>query len=149
MNSKPVVLVKKLKENALIPHYKSLMAAGADIYACLDQAVDLQAHERVIIPSGIAIELPPGYEAQVRPRSGLAHTHGVTCLNSPGTVDSDYRGEVCVILINHGNTSFRIENGDRIAQLVVAPVSTAEFCVVEDLTSTDRGANGFGSTGLR
>lgn len=133
-----------------LPHYASDGAAGMDLRAATPEAeaVELAPGERRMIPTGIAIALPEGFEAQVRPRSGLAARHGITCLNSPGTVDSDYRGEINVILINHGQEPFRIARGDRIAQLVVAPVARAVWRAAEDLEETARGAAGFGSSGV-
>ncbi len=136
-----------LSENASMPQYATDDSAGADLFAALEEAVVLQPLSRALIPTGIRIALPPGYEAQVRPRSGLALRYGITCLNAPGTIDSDYRGEIKVLLINLGDSSFTVENGDRIAQLVVAPVARAHFCVSERLDETSRGAGGFGSTG--
>lgn len=129
------------------PEYKSAASAGADLRAFLPGPRLLAPGERAAVPTGICIELPPGYEAQVRPRSGLALEHGVTCLNSPGTVDADYRGELRVILINLGAEPYAIQPGDRIAQLVVAPVARASFEAAKSLGSTRRGAGGFGSTG--
>lgn len=139
------VKFKKLTETAIIPEYKSAEAAGMDL--CADQDTILYAGKHRLIKTGIAIELPVGYEAQVRPRSGLAYKYGITVLNSPGTIDSDYRGDVGVILINHSDEVFKVEKGDRIAQLVVVPVSRAEMVEVEELDESDRGAGGFGSTG--
>ena len=124
-------------------------AAGVDLLAALgiSETVTIASGARAIVPCGFAMALPPGYEAQVRPRSGLAAKHGVTVLNSPGTIDEDYRGEVKVILINHGSEAFEIRRGDRIAQMVVAPVSAVTFTERESLDETTRGAGGFGSTG--
>jgi len=130
-----------------VPTYMSARAAGCDLYAAVDQPLSLRPGERARISTGIAIAVPAGFEAQVRPRSGLALASGITCLNSPGTVDSDYRGAVSVILINHGSDTFVVRRGDRIAQLVVAEVRQAEFRVVDELDATARGAGGFGSTG--
>jgi dUTP pyrophosphatase len=129
-----------------IPAYHSAGAAGADLVASLATPILLLPGKRALVPTGISIELPLGYEAQVRPRSGLAVKNGITCLNSPGTIDSDYRGELKVLLINLGDDPFEIRNGDRIAQLVVAQVARASF-VASDLAATERGSNGFGSTG--
>ncbi len=136
-----------LSENARIPQYATEYSAGADLFALLEEAVVLQPLCRALIPTGVRIALPPGYEAQVRPRSGLALRYGITCLNAPGTIDSDYRGEIKVLLINLGDSAFTIQNGDRIAQLVVAPIARAHFSVSERLDETLRGAGGFGSTG--
>ncbi|GFO59444.1 deoxyuridine 5'-triphosphate nucleotidohydrolase [Geomonas silvestris] len=123
-------------------------AAGVDLHAALEgEACVLHPGERALVPTGIALEIPPGYEAQVRPRSGLALRHGISLVNSPGTIDADYRGEVGVILINHGNEPFVIENGERIAQLVFARYERARFVEVEELGETERGAGGFGHTG--
>jgi dUTP pyrophosphatase len=123
-------------------------AAGADLAACLDvPAVVIAPGARLLVGTGWAMEIPVGYEAQVRPRSGLALKHGVTIVNTPGTIDADYRGEVKVLLINHGEAPFTLKSGDRIAQLVVAPVSKARLEEVESLSSTERGAGGYGHTG--
>ena len=132
-----------------LPDYQSAQAAGLDLLAAtpLDRPVVIAPGSRASIPTGLAIALPPGTEAQVRPRSGLASRHGVTVLNAPGTIDADYRGEIQVILINHGSEPFRVERGTRIAQLVIAPVARAQLREVERLDDTARGAGGFGSTG--
>ena len=134
-----------------LPAYASEGAAGLDLRAATPdgEAIEILPGERKVVPTGIAIALPQGYEAQVRPRSGLARSHGVTCLNSPGTVDRDYRGEIQVILINLGQQPFTLARGDRIAQLVVAPVARAAWALVEDLEATARGSGGFGSSGVR
>jgi len=131
------------------PAYESAAAAGMDLRAAVveGEPVRLQPGQRAMIPTGLCIALPPGTEAQVRPRSGLAAKHGVTVLNSPGTVDADYRGEVRVILINHGDEPFMIERGMRIAQMVIAPVTRARITAAENLEETARGSGGFGSTG--
>jgi len=133
-----------------LPAYESAGAAGMDLRAALDgdEALELAAGARALVPTGLCLQLPEGFEAQVRPRSGLAAKHGVTVLNAPGTVDSDYRGEVKVILINHGQAPFAIRRGDRIAQLVIAPVTRAIAVEVATLDETGRGARGFGSTGV-
>lgn len=146
-----IVSLKRLPEGEGLdlPAYMSANAAGADLLAAVSDAVTLLPGARALIPAGFAMALPPGYEAQIRPRSGLALKHGVTCLNSPGTVDADYRGPVCVILANLGTEPFIVRRGDRIAQLVVAPVSRASFEVVAELAETARGTGGFGSTGTR
>ena len=130
-----------------LPAYQSEGAAGLDLLAAVDEPVTLPPLGRALVPTGLAMALPPGYEAQVRPRSGLAAKHGVTVLNSPGTVDADYRGEVKVILINLSDTPFIIGRGERIAQMVIAPVSQAQLVETETLDATTRGAGGFGSTG--
>lgn len=143
----PRVLVKRLRPDAIVPRYMTAHAAGLDLSAALDEPVDLAVGERAAIPTGLAIKLPEGYEAQVRPRSGLAREHGVTLVNSPGTIDADYTGPIIVLVINHGAQPVRIEPGQRIAQLVIAPVVQAELSEVEELPATARGAGGFGSTG--
>lgn len=130
-----------------LPAYQSEEAAGVDLVAAVEQPVTLPPLGRALVPTGLAMALPSGYEAQVRPRSGLAAKYGVTVLNSPGTVDADYRGEVKVILINLSDTPFTIGRGDRIAQMVIAPVSRVHFTETEALDATTRGAGGFGSTG--
>jgi dUTP pyrophosphatase len=135
------------EEGARAPEYKTEGCSGADLCAFLRESIVLAPGERAAIPTGLRIELPLGYEAQVRPRSGLALKKGLTCLNSPGTVDSDYRGELKVILVNLGSENVIIERGDRIAQLVVAPVLRARFELADDLGDTQRGSGGFGSTG--
>ena len=139
--------VQRLRGDAVVPAYMSEGAAGMDLAAVLDAPLTLAPGARALVPTGIAIAVPQGFEAQVRPRSGLAARHGVTCLNSPGTIDSDYRGEVKVILVNHGQEPFLVEHGLRIAQLVVAPVARAEVVETTTLPPTGRGAGGFGSTG--
>jgi dUTP pyrophosphatase len=133
-----------------LPAYESAGAAGMDLRAALgdDAVMELAAGARGVIPTGLCLQLPEGFEAQVRPRSGLAVKHGVTVLNTPGTVDSDYRGEVKVILINHGEAAFTIRHGDRIAQLVIAPVTRVTLAEVAALDQTGRGSGGFGSTGV-
>jgi dUTP pyrophosphatase len=144
---RPRVLIKKLRPDAVVPRYMTAHAAGLDLSAALDEAIELGVGKRVAIPTGLAIKVPEGYEAQVRPRSGLAREHGVTLVNSPGTIDADYTGPLVVLVINHGDRTVRIEPGQRIAQLVVAPVVQAELCEVDQLPATARGAGGFGSTG--
>ena len=145
------VRVKRLAhgEGLPLPSYQSNEAAGLDVVAGVPEAapVAIPPGARALIPTGFALELPRGYEAQVRPRSGLALKHGVTLLNSPGTIDSDYRGELMVILVNHGDEPFIVRRGERIAQLVIAPVSHAEIVAAEELAATMRGPGGFGSTG--
>jgi dUTP pyrophosphatase len=132
-----------------LPAYQSAHAAGLDLLAAVpeDAPVMLAPGKHALIPTGLTIALPQGYEAQVRPRSGLAAKHGVTVLNSPGTVDADYRGEVCVLLINHGDQPFPVRRGERIAQMVIAEVAQVELVSVTSLSATDRGSGGFGSTG--
>lgn len=135
-------------EGLPLPAYMSEHAAGADLCAAIGDQLTLLPGARALVPTGFSIALPPGYEAQVRPRSGLAIQSGVTCLNSPGTIDADYRGEVRVVLANLGTKPVLISRGDRIAQMIVAPVSRAEFEVVEELPPSPRGEGGFGSTGV-
>jgi len=130
-----------------LPSYGTSGSAGVDLYAAVSEPVVLQPGERRLIPTGIHIALPPGYEAQVRPRSGLALRYGIGMVNSPGTIDSDYRGEISVILINWGSEPFTIHRGDRIAQLVVAPVARIEWDEREQLPESERGSGGFGHTG--
>lgn len=130
-----------------LPAYATADAAGLDLRAAVDEPIHLKSQERVLVPTGLSIALPVGYEAQVRPRSGLAAKHGVTVLNTPGTIDADYRGEVMVILINLGSEPFVIERGMRIAQMVIAPVTRAELVEVDALNDTARGGGGHGSTG--
>jgi dUTP pyrophosphatase len=129
------------------PHYQTEGAAGLDLCAAVAEPVVIAPGERLLLPTGWAVAIPPGFEGQVRPRSGLALKHGVTVLNAPGTVDADYRGELKVLLVNHGPASFTVARGDRIAQLVICPVAHAELRVVDALDATDRGAGGYGSTG--
>ena len=143
------VLVKVVKNapRAVLPQYESKGAAGMDLHALLEADIFIPPLGRVKIPTGLKIEIPEGYEAQVRPRSGLAFKKGLTVLNSPGTIDSDYRGDLDVILINLGSSDIIIKDGERIAQLVVAPVCQATITEVKELTETKRGGGGFGSTG--
>jgi dUTP pyrophosphatase len=136
-----------LENGAIVPVYQSQGAAGADLHARLEETVSLEPGQRYLVPTGLRLQLPAGFEAQVRPRSGLAVKHGVTCLNSPGTIDSDYRGEVKVLLVNLGTEAFDITDGERIAQLIIAPVVMAEFIPAGQLSETIRGDAGFGSTG--
>lgn len=132
-----------------LPSYETIASAGMDLRANLTESITLKPLERAIVKTGLFIELPIGYEAQVRPRSGLAAKKGITVLNSPGTVDADYRGEIGVILVNLSADDFTVENGERIAQLVIAKHERAEWIAVEELTETSRGAGGFGSTGVK
>lgn len=143
------VPVQRLRngDGLALPGYATQFSAGMDLLAAIDEPLDLAPGARAVVPSGIAIALPEGYEAQVRPRSGLAAKHGVTVLNSPGTIDADYRGEVGVVLINLGGETFRIERGMRIAQMVLAAVSVIVWSEVEQLPDSGRGEGGFGSTG--
>jgi dUTP pyrophosphatase len=151
LSTKVTVELQRLPhaESLPLPAYQTNDAAGLDLMAALSDSepMTLAAGQYALVPTGLAIALPPGYEAQVRPRSGLAAKHGVTVLNSPGTIDADYRGEIKVILVNHGQAAFVIKRGERIAQMVIAPVVQAALVPVAELSSTDRGAGGFGSTG--
>lgn len=131
-----------------LPKYQTALSAGMDLYANLDESITLKSLERKLIPTGLFLELPEGYEAQVRPRSGLAIKNGISVLNAPGTIDADYRGEIGVILVNLSTEDFNINNGDRIAQMVIAKYETAEWQEVSELNETERGAGGFGSTKL-
>ncbi|MBQ4015601.1 MAG: dUTP diphosphatase [Treponema sp.] len=137
----------KALEGAAIPEYKTAGAAGADVCALVESPVELNPGDRALIGTGLFFAIPDGYEIQVRPRSGLAAKNGVTVLNTPGTIDSDYRGELKVILINLGKEKFTVNPGDRIAQIIVAPVTRGRFVAVEALDQTERGSGGFGSTG--
>jgi len=146
-----ILRVYKMRADAVIPRYKTSGAAGLDLAACLEDPVVISPGGTARVPTGLQIALPAGHEGQVRPRSGLAARHGVTVLNAPGTIDEDYRGEVQVLLINHGSSAFTIQSGDRVAQLIVAPVSQVEIDVVDDeagLGGTERRRGGFGSTGV-
>lgn len=135
--------------NLPLPKFETSQAAGADLRAALDADMVLAPSERALVPTGFAMALPAGYEAQIRPRSGLAYKNGITCLNTPGTIDADYRGEVKVLLINHGTENFTITRGERIAQMVIAPITQPDFALVETLDDTARGEGGFGSTGTK
>tara|TARA_B100000809_G_scaffold86057_2_gene84489 strand:+ start:16827 stop:17261 length:435 start_codon:yes stop_codon:yes gene_type:complete len=137
------------KSNHPLPHYGTEAAAGVDLRANISEPITLKPLERALVKTGLFIELPVGYEAQVRPRSGLAYKYGLTVLNTPGTIDADYRGEIGVILVNLSNENFTIENGERVAQMVIAKHEQAEWTLVEELSNTDRGAGGFGSTGKK
>lgn len=145
-NSIPIPVI--LEDDASAPSYSSAHAAGADIKAYIQEPLTLQPGQRALIPTGIKVEIPYGFEIQVRPRSGLALKNGISVLNTPGTIDSDYRGEIGVILINHGNDPFTVEPSMRIAQIVLAPVFHANFTIAETLTTTVRGHGGFGHTGV-
>lgn len=136
-------------EDLPLPSYESEFAAGMDIRAALEEPVKLHPGKRKLISTGLKMALPDGYEAQIRPRSGLAYRHGITMLNTPGTIDSDYRGEVKVLAVNLGEETFVINHGDRIAQMVVSPVTQAQIKEVEDLSETERADGGFGSTGVK
>jgi dUTP pyrophosphatase len=142
-----ISVVRVGKIEAPLPRYQTSGSAGMDLHAALEQKVVIAPGARAKIPTGLAFAIPVQFEAQVRPRSGLAAKHGVTVLNAPGTIDSDYRGEVQVVLVNHGDAEFVVAPMDRIAQLVIAPVARAELVVVASLDETDRGEGGYGSTG--
>ena len=137
------------KSNHVLPHYETIASAGMDLRANLVKSVTLKPLERTIVKTGLFIELPIGLEAQVRPRSGLAAKKGITVLNTPGTIDADYRGEIGVILVNLSSEDFCIENGERIAQLIISKHERAEWIEVEELSETSRGEGGFGSTGVK
>ena len=141
------ILIKKLNQRAIIPKYETVGSSGLDLSANLEKDIVLKPGEKCLIPTGIAVTIPNGYEFQIRPRSGLAMKNSITVLNTPGTIDADYRGEINVIIINLGNKDFEITNGTRIAQMVLCPISKAKLLEVEDLDSTTRGDGGFGSTG--
>lgn len=143
------VYVEQLPDSADLPppQYMTEHAAGLDLRAAVKEILTLAPGQFSLVPTGIRLAIPPGYEGQVRPRSGLAAKHGVTLVNAPGTIDADYRGEVCVVLINHGREAFEVKRGDRIAQLVIAPVTRARLELTDSLDSTQRGAGGFGHTG--
>jgi dUTP pyrophosphatase len=141
--------IPTLAENTdFLPRYATLGAAGADVYACIEKELILPAGKSILVPTGMRVAIPTGYEIQVRPRSGLALNNQITVLNTPGTIDSDYRGEIGIILINHGKEDFLIKRGMRIAQLVVAAVVQAEFTLSQELLATSRNAGGFGHTGI-
>jgi len=139
----------KNAEGLPVPHYQTEHSAGVDLYAALDEDMVIGAGRWKLVPTGIAVAIPEGYEGQVRPRSGLALKHGIGMLNAPGTIDADYRGEIGVILFNFSDTPFAVHRGDRIAQMVIAKLERARFEQVETLTKTDRGAGGFGHTGVK
>lgn len=143
------VLIKKLCKNATIPEYKTSGSSGFDISACLDESIILAPKSVTMVKTGLSLELPEGFEAQVRSRSGLALKNGVFVLNSPGTIDNDYRGELCVILANFSSEPFTIEHGMRIAQVIIAKYEQFPLEIVQNLTETQRSSGGFGSTGLR
>jgi len=145
----PVLRVTRLEHGAdlPLPRYETEHSAGLDLRAALEEDLTVAPGERVVIPTGLRIEIPPGYEGQVRPRSGLAMKYGLTVLNAPGTIDADYRGEVKVLLVNVGQNAHVLERGERVAQLVVAPVTRVVLEEVEELSETERGEGGFGSTG--
>ena len=147
--SNPVVHIQKLPhgEGLDLPFYATSHAAGADIRAAVHEDVVIEAGKHALIKTGFAMALPDNYEAQIRPRSGLALKHGISVLNTPGTIDADYRGEVGVILVNHGSEPFTVQRGDRIAQMIIAPFVQADFQQLSELSETERGAGGFGSSG--
>lgn len=147
MTTPTAVEIQILRKNALLPRYMTEHAAGMDLHAALEAPLCLAPGARALVPTGLALAIPPGYEGQVRPRSGLALKYGVALVNSPGTIDADYRGEVGIIMINHGTEPFTIAPGERIAQLVLAAVTRADFVVVDSLAATGRNAGGFGHTG--
>ena len=147
MNTVKIQVVNKSKHE--MPRYQTEGSAGMDLRANIDIDITLGPLERAIVPTGLFIALPKGYEAQIRPRSGLAAKHGLTVLNTPGTIDSDYRGEICVILVNLSSTPFVIKDGERVCQMVIAKHETAEIEAVETLDETERGAGGFGHTGVK
>ena len=143
-----VKVICKAEDKEFLPVYSSAEAAGADLRACVQEDIVIKPGQRYLVPTGLSIQLPVGYEAQIRPRSGLAIKHGISLVNTPGTIDSDYRGEVKIIMINLGSEDFVIRRGDRIAQMVIAPVTHGMFAMADSLDATDRGAGGFGSTGV-
>ena len=143
-----VKVICKAEDKEFLPVYSSAEAAGADLRACIQEDIVIKPGQRYLVPTGLSIQLPVGYEAQIRPRSGLAIKHGISLVNTPGTIDSDYRGEVKIIMINHGSEDFVIHRGDRIAQMVIAPVTHGMFVMSDSLDATDRGVGGFGSTGV-
>ena len=142
-----VLKIKRLPHNRILPEYKTEGAAGMDLCAAIDEPVELKPLERKLIPTGLKIELEHGYEAQIRPRSGLSIKHGITLINCVGTVDEDYRGEVCVAVVNVSNEAYTIQPDERIAQMVIAKAEQAKLEVVTELSDTERGEGGFGSTG--
>ncbi len=143
-----MIRAARLRPRARLPQRKSAEASGWDLAACLEAPIRLAVGRWALVPTGIALEIPNGYEAQVRPRSGLAAHHGIGLLNAPGTIDSDYRGEVCVILMNWGSEEFEVKDGDRIAQLVFARVAQADLSWAAEIAASDRGEGGFGHTGI-
>lgn len=141
------ISIKKLRDSAILPSYESAHAAGMDLSACIDEPMTIAPGERKLVPTGIAVAVPVGYEAQMRGRSGMAIKHGIMPANGVGTIDADYRGEIHAILLNNSQEPFTVEPGMRVAQMVVAKHETVEWQQVDELDETDRGANGFGSTG--
>ena len=142
------ILIKKLTKEVKLPNYKTVGSSGMDIVANISNEITIQPGEKKLIPTGILIAIPNNYEVQIRPRSGLAIKNGISILNTPGTIDSDYRGEIKVVLINFGKDIFKIKNGDRIAQMVLCPIVKAKFEEVDKLPNSLRGRGGFGSTGI-
>ena len=142
------ILIKKLTKEVKLPNYKTVGSSGMDIVANINNEITIQPGEKKLIPTGILIAIPNNYEVQIRPRSGLAIKNGISILNTPGTIDSDYRGEIKVVLINLGKDIFKIKNGDRIAQMVLCPIVKAKFEEVDKLPNSLRGRGGFGSTGI-
>lgn len=142
-----ILKIKRLEHNKVLPEYKTEGAAGMDLCAAIEEPVTLKPLERILVPTGLKIELEHGYEAQIRPRSGLSIKHGITLINCVGTIDEDYRGEVCVPVVNISNEPYTIEPQERIAQMIIARVEQAEIEVVTELTDTERGIGGFGHTG--
>jgi dUTP pyrophosphatase len=143
-----ILKVKIINQGAHpIPSYQTEQSAGADLYANISEAISINPFERILVPTGLFIELPINFEAQIRPRSGLAFKHGITVLNSPGTIDADYRGEIKVLLINLGQEEYNIQPGERIAQMVIASCLQADFQIESELSVTERGAGGYGHTG--
>lgn len=142
------VKVKKLHPDAVVPNYMTEHAAGLDLCTVVDAPVVLEPGERTLLPTGLAMEIPPGFEGQVRPRSGLALKQGISLVNSPGTIDADYRGEIGIIIVNHGKESVEFKAGDRVAQLIIAPVTQASLVEVDELNETHRSSGGFGHTGV-
>jgi len=141
------IKLKKLSKNAILPQYQTVHSAGMDLHACITASITLNPMQRILVPCGFSIELPDGYEAQIRARSGLAYKNGISLPNGIGTIDADYRGEIGVLLINLGQEDFTINNGDRIAQMVITKYDKAELVLVDELSDTQRGKGGFGSTG--
>ena len=141
------ILIKKIQKNISLPEYKTEGSSGMDLLASIDKAITLTPGEKQLISTGIAVAIPKDFEIQIRPRSGIAVKNGISVLNTPGTIDSDYRGEIKVILINFGKENFKVKNGDRIAQMVLCPIVKAELEEVNELPITIRGDGGFGSTG--
>ena len=143
------ILIKCISEKVVLPKYETSGSSGMDISAFIESDIEINPGDKAIIPTGFSLSIPRGFEVQIRPRSGLAAKNGISVLNTPGTIDADYRGEIKVILVNFGKEKFKIEKGLRIAQMVVCPVVQAEIEQVEELTNTSRGAGGFGSTGTK